>query len=118
MRFFLPPYQSVKPYLLYSLREFFLVYLISLAIAILFLIGAWALNRSRNFLIFEKQEPYLGASAIFILAIPAGLYYIPIILGAALLLSFYHLVFKKQKQARISLYNFWGPIALLVYLIK
>lgn len=118
MRFFLPPYQSVKPYLLYSLREYFLVYLISFAAAILFLIGAWILNRFRNFQIFEKQESYLGASAIFILGVPLGLFYVPVILGAALLLSLYQTVFKKQKNKRISLYYFWGPVALLVYLIK
>lgn len=120
-KFFLPPYQSITYFLSYSFTQFFKNHLISLAVALLFLAAAFLLNKKFQERFFEKEEPYLGALAIFLVGHPWWMYYIIVMLVLGLLGSiFLFLKAKSQKlkaNYRFPFYHFWLPVALLVLII-
>ncbi len=127
-KYLLPPHQSINYFIFYALARFFAPYLISLAIAILFLISAKILNKKYQERFFYPEEPYFGALAIFLVSHPGWLFYLVFVILFYLLihiLSFltsYILHLKSYKSyilpQRISLYYLWIPAAIFVIIIS
>ena len=113
-KFLLPPYQSIAYFLGYSFTHFFKNYLISLVIALLFLSAAVFLNKKFQERFFEKEEPYLGALAIFLVGHPLWIYYVIAICGIGFLGT---LIFQLKWRERFPFYRFWLPLAILVLII-
>ena len=128
-QYLLPPHQSINYFIFYVLARFFAPYLISLAVAVLFLFSAKALNKKYDERFFEPEEPYFGALAIFLSAHPGWIFY------SALLIIIYlitHIVALARNYAdsnadrrgketlsyRISMYYLWIPAAIFVIIIQ
>ena len=128
-QYLLPPHQSINYFIFYAIARFFAPYLISLAVAILFLFSAKALNKKYQERFFKPEEPYFGALAIFLVSHPGWLFY------SALLIIIYlitHIVALARNYAdsnadrcgketlsyRISMYYLWLPMAIFVIIIQ
>jgi len=128
-QYLLPPHQSINYFIFYVLARFFAPYLISLAVAVLFLFSAKALNKKYDERFFEPEEPYFGALAIFLSAHPGWIFY------SALLIIIYlitHIVALARNYAdsnvdrrgketlsyRLSMYYLWIPAAIFVIIIS
>ena len=128
-QYLLPPHQSINYFIFYAIARFFAPYLISLAVAVLFLFSAKALNKKYDERFFEPEEPYFGALAIFLSAHPGWIFY------SALLIIIYlitHIVALARNYAdsnadrrgketlsyRISMYYLWIPAAIFVIIIQ
>ena len=128
-QYLLPPHQSINYFIFYAIARFFAPYLISLAVAILFLFSAKALNKKYQERFFKPEEPYFGALAIFLVSHPGWLFY------SALLIIIYlitHIVALARNYAdsnadrrgketlsyRISMYYLWIPAAIFVIIIQ
>ncbi len=116
-RFLLPPYQSFNYFGVYTLARFSGPYLISLGLALMILQATKTINRRRGELLFEKEEPYLAATSIFLVGHPGWLIYLIFLLGIYLL---WHLVFRLRgaKDIRLPLYRLWAPTAFFVILLN
>lgn len=116
-KFLLPPYQSIAYFIFFSATRFFAPYLISLVIAILFLILTERLNRKFEERFFEPEEPYFGATALFLLGHPGWFIYFLVLVALYL---FLHLVYSLVyfRSTRLSLYHLWLPLALFVILLN
>lgn len=114
-RYLLPPYRGISYFFLYSYMTFFNKYAISWAAASIFLYGAQILNSRFQKRFFEEEEPFWGALAIFVLGQPLWLYFVPLVLGAGLLTTAFKFLAVK-KYERFSLYYFWMPAALILYI--
>ena len=117
-QYLLPPHQSINYFIFYVLARFFAPYLISLAVAILFLFSAKALNKKYQERFFKPEEPYFGALAIFLVSHPGWLFYVVFIISAYLLIHFYSLLITHYSLQRISLYYLWIPTAIFVIIIQ
>jgi len=128
-QYLLPPHQSINYFIFYAIARFFAPYLISLAVAILFLFSAKALNKKYQERFFKPEEPYFGALAIFLVSHPGWIFY------SALLIIIYlitHIVALARNYAdsnadrrgketlsyRISMYYLWIPAAIFVIIIQ
>jgi len=89
---------------------------VALLAALLFLFGAILLNKKYQERFFEKEEPYLGALAIFLVGQPWWFYYILVIgfigIIGTLILKIVH------SERRFPFYNFWLPIAVLIIIAE
>jgi len=121
----LPPYQSINYFIFYVATRFFVPYLISLVVAILFFFAAKFLNKKYEERFFYPEEYYLGALAIFLMSHPGWLFYLALLIVIYLII---HLVALTQNNAdsnaeqrgmvrRISLYYLWLPTAIFVIII-
>ena len=117
-QYLLPPHQSINYFIFYAIARFFAPYLISLAVAILFLFSAKALNKKYQERFFKPEEPYFGALAIFLVSHPGWLFYVVFIISAYLLIHFYSLLITHYSLQRISLYYLWIPTAIFVIIIQ
>lgn len=113
--YLLPPYESIGYVFSYHFIRFGLGYSISLLAAVLFLAAAVWHNRRHQEKFFEKEEPYLGALAIFLAGTPGGLFYFG---GLIFVYFIFHLglglVRRPEKEFRLPLYWLWLPLAILV----
>lgn len=114
--YFLPPYQDISYVFLYHLSRFGLRYGISALAAILFLAAALWHNRRHQEKFFEKEEPYLGALAIFLSGTPGELYYFGSLVGLYLILhlGLGSVARRSAGEFRLPLYWLWLPLAILV----
>lgn len=117
--YLLPPYESIGYVFYYHLARFGLRYGVSAFAALIFLAAAIWHNRRRGGRFFEKEEPYLGASGIFLAGTPGELYYF---VGLLVLYLLIHLGFRlfghSEKESRLPLYWLWLPPAILVIIMK
>lgn len=115
-KYFLPPYQNIDYFLFYIGARFFAPYLVSLAVAVLFLFAWKTLNKKYNERFFESEEFYLGALAIFLTNYPGWIFYLIFLILIYLLIHLYQL-FIIHNSERISLYYLWIPAAISVIII-
>lgn len=111
--YFLPPYQKINFFILYSYVQFFSSYVISFAASLVFLLAARVLNWRFQKRFFEEEEPYWGAMSIFVLGQPLWLYYVPLVLGTGFAVTGYNLLIRRKRD-RFSLYHFWRPAGILI----
>jgi GxxExxY protein len=97
-KFLLPPYQPIRYFFFYCFTNFFEKQLIALGAALLFLAAAFLLNKKFQERFFEKEEPYLGALAIFLVGHPWWIYYI-IVIGLIGVIGTLYLKIKQFKQS-------------------
>jgi hypothetical protein len=116
-KYLLPPYQAIGYFVFYALTHFFAGYLLSLAVAFIFLWATQGLNRRFGERFFETEEPYLGALAIFLVGHPGWLVYLASIIFLYLLFHFGYF-WRQRKFDRLPLYHFWLPAAILLLLAK
>ena len=108
--YLIPPYRGIGYFFRYAFVHFWLPYVISLLVALLFFIGAKWLNNRRNELLFEKEELYFLAIGIFVSGHPGWIFYLLIVFSAYLLASLISTLFYGP-HTRISFYYFWLPCA-------
>ena len=101
----------------YSRMNIFGHYLVALISALGFLIGTNLLNKKCNERFFEKEEPYLGALAIFLIGYPGWIFYLGILIAIYLIIHFLSIKKGSLFIQRLSLYYFWMPVAIFVILI-
>ncbi len=118
-KFFLPPHQSIGYFIFYVGARFFSPYLISLTAAFLFIFAAKKYNKKYEERFFYPEEYYLGAISFFLSGYPGVLFYIILILSAAIILSLLVLIVSRWslEGERLSLYYFWAPIAIFIILM-
>lgn len=129
----LPPYQDINYFIFYIFTRFFASYLISLAVALVFLFSAKILNKKCEERFFYPEEIYLGASAIFLTGHPGWLFYVILLLTVYVLIQLFFVAkyFRLRRiprsgtmlntqysSPRISLYWLWIPTAIFVILIQ
>jgi hypothetical protein len=123
-KYFLPPYQNINYFIFFIFARFFAPYLISLAVAFLFLFSAKRLNKKYGERFFEPEEPYLGALALFLTAWPGALFYfiglILIYLIIQIFIMFYYKFFVRvsPREVRVGLRYLWIPVGIFVILIE
>ncbi|MEX2436658.1 MAG: hypothetical protein WD471_00665, partial [Candidatus Paceibacterota bacterium] len=115
--FLAPPYGSFLYAFGYHFIRFFLYYLITFVVSLIFLTYSKKLNKESNELFFEKEEPYLGATSILLLG-STGLsfgwvYYLLGVILIPFLINSYKFIFKK-KDSKFSLRFLWLPVAILI----
>lgn len=101
----------------YSFIHFFLNYLISLAVALLFLAAAFWLNKKFQERFFEEGEPYLGALAIFAMGQPLWLVYLIAVMSFGVLGTIFLKFRAKTRNSRFPFYYFWIPVAIIILII-
>lgn len=116
-RLLLPPHQSWDYFVFYSRIRFFNSYFLSLAIGLGFLIAAKYLNKKYQERFFEPVEPYLLATAIFVVGHPLWLFYLIILLTISLISSLV-ISYWSLSQRRLPLYYFWLPAAIFTIIIS
>ena len=119
-KYFLPPYKSITYVVGYHFMRFALYYAISLLIALTFLVSAKHYNKKFQNKFFEPEEPYLGATAIFLLGNREWnyawiLYLILLLIFSALGSAIFCNWLKKME--RFPLYWLWLPTAVFAILI-
>lgn len=122
-KLFLPPYQNWDYFVFFARTRFFNPYFLSLAAALVFLAAAKYFNKKYQERFFEPIEPYLLATAFFVVGHPLWLFYLIIFLIAALAGNSYltykfYRTNKSDKSYRISFYYFWLPAAISTILIS
>ncbi len=114
----LPPYTGINYFIFYAFTRFFAPYLMSLAVAILFLFSAKILNKKYEERFFEPEEYYLGALAMFLSNHPGWLFYLVFLIFVYLLIHLYSLFIVHNSSFRISPYYLWIPTAIFVIIIN
>lgn len=113
----LPPYTGINYFIFYAFTRFFAPYLVSLAVAVLFLFSAKSANKKYGERFFYPEENYFGALAIFATGHPGWLFYAVFLIVIYLLIHLYSL-FIINKPERLSLYYLWLPAAIFVIIIQ
>lgn len=114
-KFFLPPYQSAWYYVSYVGSRYLAPSLIALVSAFAVSRACFILNRRFGERFFEEEEIPVLAFAVFVTGYPGFLFYIPLMLAAAILLAVaYHLLLR----GRAPLYYLWLPIAISAIIVK
>ncbi len=116
-RFLLPPYQGFNYFAFYALSRFFGSYLVSLGAALLLLQTTRIINQRSSELFFEKEEPYLAATSVFLVGHPGWLVYLVTLIFIYFILHTLYFILRRQ-IARLPLYRLWAPIASFVILIN
>lgn len=117
--FLLPPYESLWYVFSYHLARFGLMHGISLLTGLIFLAAAIRFNKKHDNLFFEKEEPYLGALAIFLAGTPGELYYFGGLVATYFLLHLgLRIVRRTKEEFRLPVYWLWLPLAILVIIIQ
>ena len=110
--YLVPPYSGIGYFFRYSFVHFWLPYVISLFVAILFFAGARWLSKRRDGMLFEKEELYFLAIGLFVSSHPGWIFYLLIVLSAYLLATLI-VTLAYNAHTRISFYYFWLPCAAI-----
>ncbi|MDP3991815.1 MAG: hypothetical protein Q8P66_02895 [Candidatus Colwellbacteria bacterium] len=113
----LPPHQDIGYFAFYSLTRFFAPYLISLVFALLILWVAVAANKKSGGIFFEKGEPYLAATSLFLVGHPGWLIYLVALISVYFILHTSYFILRRE-ATRLPLYHLWVPTAFFVILIN
>ena len=113
----LPPYRGIGYFIFYVGYVFFAPYLVSLATALIFLFAAKYLNKKFQERFFEREEPYLGALAIFLVGYPLCFFYLITMFSFYLIVHLGLLIFNRDSSSRISMYYLWLPLAIFAIII-
>jgi len=111
--YFVPPYRGISYFLFYSLTHFYLKPFLALVAAVFVLFASRALNRRFQGRFFEEEEPYIAASALFLVGHPGWLYVLILVFAVSILNSIFHILYSKRRE-RIPMYWLWIPISIAV----
>lgn len=129
MIYLVPPHNSIWYVFQYHFTRFLLYYLAALAVGLLLLWLSSYGNRKFGGRFFEKEEPYIGAAAIFLLGFRGWLsgytwiFYLGVLVGLYLLMHIFYLLRQRVKWGRFSdtdrapLYWMWLPLSILAIIV-
>lgn len=112
----IPPYAAINYFLKYSLYHFWLSYIISLIISLIFFFSARYYDKKHGNIFFENEELYFLALSIFLAGHPGWILYLIIMFLVTLLYSSYSWLSSKEMH-RISFYYWWLPLAGLAIIL-
>lgn len=115
-KFLVPPYTGAGYVIKYHFIGFYIYYLVSLIVAVLFLILTIWLNNKYKKRFFEDEEPYIGGMAISLTGYPGFVIYLVIILTSQLILTFGRIVLFRKSE-RVPFYYLWLPAGLFAILL-
>ncbi len=115
-KYLVPPYTGAGYVVKYHFIGFYMYYLISLMISLIFLFAAIKLNEKFGERFFEKEEPYLGALAINLTGTPGFVVYLAVLLVGQLL-STLTIWIIARKNERVPFYYLWLPAGVFAILI-
>lgn len=92
-------------------------FLISVLVAFLFIWGLHWLNKRFKGNLFEREEPYLAATAIILIGYPALLFYF-LVLGVVYLIWHVGSYIRLRKETRLPLYNLWIFVGLVTLILS
>jgi len=116
-KYYLPPFQSLDYYFISIFPDYFAPYIFSLIIALAFLYVSKRYNKKFDNKFFEKEEIYLGAISIFLVAHPGWVLYLFVFFGSYFVFQIVSQFLPKLRGQRLPLYHFWVPSAIFVILI-
>lgn len=116
-RYLLPPYHSANYFLFYSLTRVWSPYLISFALAILWVLVMRYENKKRGEQFFYPEEYLLALLSIGIVGWPSVIVFFLMFLIVFMIGSIMVTVIK-GKEARMSSQYLWIPVALSVILLQ
>ncbi len=110
-KYLVPPYASDWQYaIFYCFMNFFLPYVVSLSAAALFVLTAKFMNHKGKDRFFEKEEVWIGGTAIFLSGYPGVMVYFLVLALFYLLIQVMNIIVKR-KQEQVPLYHLWLPTA-------
>ncbi len=110
--YLIPPYQGMGYFLFYALMRFWATYILSLAVAALFLLAMQYGNRRWQNRFFYPDEIYLVALSIFVVGNPLWIGYLLVTFGAYCLYVLGRRLYTRKNE-RVTFYYFWLPIAIV-----
>lgn len=115
-RFLLPPYAG-SYFFFYAFMRFLAGHAISLFFALIVVVLLPRLNRRYGSRFFEDEEPYIAATALFIVGHPGWLFFLAALIALYLFIhtAYY---FLHARSVRVPLYHLWVPVAIFVILIS
>ncbi|MEK7547142.1 MAG: hypothetical protein AAB536_03130 [Patescibacteria group bacterium] len=113
--FLLPPYRDWSYFISYTGPRFFYPLLIAFFAAVVLKYVSEFLNRRFGERFFKPEESWFLAFGVFFTGYPGLFLYIPLILVAGILLSFFYFLLKK---GRAPLFYLWLPVAIFAILLK
>ncbi|MCL5006658.1 MAG: hypothetical protein M1153_00715 [Patescibacteria group bacterium] len=115
-RFLVPPYLGIGYVIRYHFIGFYMYYLVSLFVALFFLLAAVRLNKKFGERFFESEEPYLGALAINLTGTPGFAIYLIVLFAFQLLMTIGRWVVFRRNE-RVPFYYLWLPAGLFAILL-
>ena len=112
-----PPFASASSYLLRLWSGLWSHYVFSFIAALIAISLIWLVPAEKRWTWFEKEEPYLIATAIFLTAHPFWIVYLIATLVIFVLYNIAATIIKRR-SVRVSFYNFWIPCAVFVILLS
>lgn len=116
-QFLLPPHRELSYFAAYAFVNFLAPYLVSFIAAFLLLAVMKKMNDKRDGVFFEKEEPYIAATALFLTSHPGWLIYLAAIIFAYLILHVFWVILRHE-AVRLPLYRLWVPVAFFVILLN
>ncbi len=142
-KYLIPPYSGIGYFIFYTFTRFWAPYVISLAVALIFLWLAGYFNKRKDYRFFQPEEPYFLAIAIFLSGHPAWVLYLILALSGGLAFTLlargswlrgsYRKMFALNGHAtkplddrdianpnstRISFYHLWLPAGIATVLLN
>jgi hypothetical protein len=116
-KFLLPEYQPGY----FSFYVFFRVLasdIVALMMALILLFLLKRMNQRADYVFFEKNEPYLAATALFITGFPGLLLYLVSLLVVYLFWHLWTVKITGRKKERLPLYSLWPLIGVVTILMN
>jgi len=115
----LPPYIPISYFLGYCAYHFAWPVLSALLVGLVFIVLAKILNKRFDQRFFEDDEPWHIIYGLVIVGHPYWIFYIFAVIGCAVLIYLFNLIFKKMEYGQIfSLYQLWLPLALIIMIFS
>ncbi len=116
-KFLLPPYASISYFLQYAAWKFWVPYVLSFLIGLIFFLLAKKYNQHYGNQFFYDDELYVIWLSIFLVGHPLWIFYLPIIILVVGLVSGARSFIWKNND-KLPLYYFWLPVAIFVIIIS
>lgn len=113
--FLLPPYRDLSYFLEYVSLRIFSPIVVAFLASFVFKAAVELANKKLGERFFEKGEGWFLALGIFLSGYPGFLFYIPLLLLSASVLSIFYILLKK---GRAPLLYLWLPAAIFAILLK
>ncbi len=111
----LPPHTPISYFIGYCAYHFAWPVLAAILVGLVFIVLAKILNKRFDQRFFEDDEPWHIIYGLVIVGHPYWIFYIFSVIGLAVLIYLFNLIFKRMKFGQVfSLYSLWIPLAFVV----
>ena len=115
-KFLLPSHQGTY-FFSYSFYNIFAPHIIALAVALVLVYVTTKLNQKRNYVLFEKEEPYLAGLSLFLVGYPGWLLFLVLLIAVYLTWQLVVLIRRRNLNLRLPLYSLWPFLALVTAVV-